>query len=66
MTKQQIDEHRDRHSTSYRNAPKTSPWTTDYESMAIKTVLKYPINKGLVPIASEHRAILNRDEGEIT
>jgi len=50
-----------------RFAPKfsspESPWQTNFEAMALKTVIRRPIARGLVPISSEHSFIFNNEDG---
>lgn len=41
-----------------------SPWTTDYDAMARKTVLRALLNGGTVPLATEARTALAADELE--
>lgn len=62
MTFDEINAHRDQYSKGH--AKPDSAWSTAWESMAIKTVVKRPIMRGLVPIAAEHQRIMERDEVE--
>lgn len=49
MTKKQVDDHARKYSSSYaydlKENKKTSRWSVDFESMALKTVLKLLISK---------------------
>lgn len=50
MTADELDDHARRYSQSFKGG-KDSPWTTAWKAMAGKTVLKLPIQRGLIPIS---------------
>jgi recombination protein RecT len=39
MSRVSVEQHRDRYSQSYRNNPAKSPWTDEFDAMALKTCL---------------------------
>ena len=58
MTKEEMEEHANKYSQSYgydkRNGNKMSPWSTNFDAMATKTVLKLLISKyGIMSIDTE-------------
>nr|DAE92098.1 MAG TPA: RecT protein [Myoviridae sp. ct5xZ3] len=59
MTRQAVDNHARKYSMSYRNDieknKKSSKWTTDFESMALKTVIKLLLSKwGILSIEMQN------------
>ena len=58
MSKEDIDAHAEKYSESYKSS--YSPWKTNYESMAKKTVLKAALK--YAPISSEMARMLSNDE----
>lgn len=44
---------------------KLSAWHTAWRPMAIKTVLRDMINRGMVPMSAEHRQIVERDNDDV-
>lgn len=58
MSKEDIDAHAEKYSESYKSS--YSPWKTNYEAMAKKTVLKAALK--YAPISSEMARMLSNDE----
>ena len=58
-TKEQMDEHKKR----FSKAGKNSPWTTDYDAMAIKTVIRNLISKWGI-MSTELQTALTHDSEE--
>jgi len=52
--------HRDRYSKGYQQAPEDNPWNTNFESMALKTVIIK--NLKLCPMSVEALEAVNREE----
>lgn len=57
MTRNQVERHRDRFSPSWNKG--RSPWKTDFEPMAMKTILKRLCN--YLPLSIEDMAKVNQD-----
>ena len=61
MTTAAVDRHARKYSTAYRydldNDKKSSKWTTDFESMALKTVIKMLLSKWGILSVDMQRAI---------
>lgn len=61
MTKQMVDNHAKKYSTAYRydleKGKKSSRWTTDFEAMALKTVIKMLLSKWGILSVDMQRAI---------
>lgn len=65
MTKDEMEAHAKRYSQSYRSTNeyvrKMSPWTQDFNSMALKTVLKLNLSKN-APLSIEILDAINADQ----
>jgi recombination protein RecT len=65
MTKEEMENHAKRYSQSYRSSNeyvrKMSPWTQDFNSMALKTVLKLNLSKN-APLSIEILDAINADQ----
>lgn len=65
MTKDEMENHAKRYSQSYRSSNeyvrKMSPWTQDFNSMALKTVLKLNLSKN-APLSIEILDAINADQ----
>ena len=65
MTKDEMETHAKRYSQSYRSSNeyvrKMSPWTQDFNSMALKTVLKLNLSKN-APLSIEIIDAINADQ----
>lgn len=65
MTKDEMESHAKRYSQSYRSSNeyvrKMSPWTQDFNSMALKTVLKLNLSKN-APLSIEILDAINADQ----
>lgn len=65
MTKDEMEAHAKRYSQSYRSSNeyvrKMSPWTQDFNSMALKTVLKLNLSKN-APLSIEIIDAINADQ----
>ena len=65
MTKDEMEAHAKRYSQSYRSSNeyvrKMSPWTQDFNSMALKTVLKLNLSKN-APLSIEILDAINADQ----
>lgn len=65
MTKEEMEAHAKRYSQSYRSTSeyvkKMSPWTQDFNSMALKTVLKLNLSKN-APLSIEIIDAINADQ----
>jgi len=62
-TKKQVEEHAKKYSQSYTY--KSSPWSTNFESMALKTVLKLALSKYGIMSVEMNRATV-ADQGVVT
>jgi recombinational DNA repair protein RecT len=62
MTKQEVEKHAKEYSQSYRKG--YGPWKDDFESMAIKTVLKLLLSK-FAPMTIEMDKAVTFDQGEV-
>lgn len=60
-TKAKIDKHAKRYSKAYGKGY-DSPWSTDYATMAKKTVIRDMINRGEVPVSAELQTQTMREE----
>lgn len=58
MTKKEIEQHRDKFSKSAKSSK--SPWTTDFDAMAEKTVLKKMLK--YLPVSTEYLESMTKDE----
>lgn len=62
-TAAKIDAHKEKYSQGWRRAEtkaKDSPWHTEWETMAKKTVIRQMIGRGLVPLSAEYTEVVNR------
>ena len=59
MSREDIDAHKEKFSPGWDR--KDSAWETNWEAMALKTVIKKPIMDGRVPIASEYQRLAERE-----
>lgn len=63
-TAEEVETHAGRYSQAYKAKKKDSPWFTDYDIMAMKTVLKYLLSKwGILSI--EMQSALKYDQGVV-
>ncbi len=60
MTKGEVDRHGKAHSKSFND--KNGPWQKHWRAMALKTVLKWPINRGFVPLTTIGQHIVATDD----
>ena len=58
MTKKEVEQHRDKFSKSAKSSK--SPWTTDFDAMAEKTVLKKMLK--YLPVSTEYLESMTKDE----
>ena len=58
MTKKEVEEHRNKFSKSAKSSK--SPWTTDFDAMAEKTVLKKMLK--YLPVSTEYLESMTKDE----
>ena len=59
MTADEIEVHKKRYAKGYDKPD--SAWVKSWDTMALKTVLKRPINRGLVPVAQRAERLLEMD-----
>lgn len=60
-TREQVELHAKRFSQAYKKKKADSPWTTDFDSMALKTVIKGALAKW-APLSLEMQQAIVRDE----
>lgn len=76
-TSSMVNDHRERYSEAYKRGEryrlecerknqdpdpkKLSPWHTSWRAMAIKTVVRDVVNRGLLPMSESYREIVDRD-----
>lgn len=58
MTKKEVEQHRDKFSKAAKSSK--SPWTTDFDAMAEKTVLKKMLK--YLPVSTEYLESMTKDE----
>lgn len=64
-TKAQVEAHAKRFSAAYKNGYKSSPWFSDFDSMAVKTVIKQALTKwGVMSVEMQTAAIA--DQGVVS
>lgn len=59
-TKQQVDDHRDKYSKAHNKSD--SPWKTEYEQMALKTLVLSCFNRGRMPVQASIREVVSRQQ----
>lgn len=60
-----VDKHKERFSQGWKRAErgkKDSPWHTDWEAMARKTVIREMVNRGEIPVSVEVQRLAAREE----
>ncbi len=60
LSKPDAEGHRDRYSKGYQQSPDSNPWETNFESMALKTVIIKTLK--LCPMSVEALEAVNREE----
>lgn len=62
MSKRELDKLRDDHAAKDRNGKVIGPWTTDYEAMCEKTVIRHAFSRGMLPRSVEIAKAIASDE----
>lgn len=57
-----VEGHAKKYSAAYRAGKKDSPWFTNWKEMAMKTVFRYMVNRGIIPLSTEARTLAAHDE----
>lgn len=57
-----LEGHAKKFSAAYRAGKQDSPWFTNWKEMAMKTLIRYMVNRGRVPLSVEVRKLAMQDE----
>src|SRR5690606_10013457 len=61
-TKAQVERHKERYSAAYKSGKKDSPWLTNWQAMARKTVIRDAVARGELPVSVDIQQMATNEE----